>query len=159
MVKIKRVRIAAYSLITELISDIRRADLKELYMGPVDPFTAVFDSIEASALCYQVRDSRKQLLAIFGLGSVQINMEGTMATPVWFLGTNKAYDHNRAMVFYGKQFCREFIKKAGPLCNFIWAGNEPAIRYIMHMGATLYDVVPMGRNGEMFIPFLLSEVD
>ena len=158
MVKIKRVRAATESLVKELLHDIRRADLKELYMGPVDPFTAVFDSIGTSVRCYQVRDSKKQLLALFGLGSIQVDIAGTKATPIWFLGTNKAYDHNRAMVYYGKQFCNEFIKLAGPLCNFIWAGNEPAIRYIMHMGATLYGVVPMGRNGEMFVPFLLSEV-
>ena len=157
MVKIRKVRTASYSLIAELLNDIRKADLKELYMGPTDPFTAVFDSIEASRLCYQARDD-KRLLAIFGVGEMQIDVCGLKATPVWMLGTNQLSGHNRAMVYYGKQFCNEFIKTAGPLCNFIWAGNEPAIRYIMHMGATLFDVIPMGRNGEMFVPFLLSEV-
>ena len=159
MVKIKRVKIASYDLITELLADIRKPDLKELYMSSVDPFSAVFDSIENSELCYSVRDAENHLLAVFGLGSVQIDIDGTKATPIWFLGTNRAYQHNRAMVYYGKQFSNEFIKKAdGPLCNFIWCGNEPAIRYIQHLGATLLDVVPMGRNGEMFVPFVLSEV-
>ena len=157
MVKIRKVRIASYSLITELMSDIRKADLKELYMGQTDPFTAVFDSIEASRLCYQARDSQGRLLALFGVGSFKDNINGVMATPVWMLGTNKSYEHKKAMVYYGKQFCREFVK-GGPLFNFIWAGNEPAIRYIMHMGAELLDVVPMGRNGELFVPFILKEV-
>ena len=69
MVKIRRVKSASYDLITELLSDIRPPDKKELLMGPVDPFTAVLDSIEGSKHCYQVRDANKHLLAVFGVGA------------------------------------------------------------------------------------------
>ena len=111
-----------------------------------------------SKYCYVVRDKDDNMLAVFGIASVQIDVAGTTATPIWFLATNKAYLHNRALVYYGKQFSRRFIKEVGPLCNFIWAGNEPSIRYIQHLGAALMDAVPIGRNGEMFIPFVLKEV-
>ena len=158
MVKIKKLKKGTTSVIYELLSDIRRADFKELCMGPVDPFTAVLMSIDNSRRCYVVRDTQKHLLAVFGLGNAIVDVNGTKATPIWFLGTNWAYRHNKALVYYGKQFCNRFIEEVGPLCNFIWAGNEPAIRYIQHLGATLMDVVPMGRNGEMFVPFILSEV-
>lgn len=158
MVKIKRIGRPTRKLVVELLTDIRRPDLKELMMSPCEPYTAVWQSILNSRYCYVARDREDKLLSIFGLGSVRIDVEGTKATPVWFLGTNAAYRHNRALVYYGKQFCTRFIADAGPLCNYIWAGNEPAIRYIMHLGATLYDVVPMGRSGEQFVPFLLSEV-
>ena len=158
MVKIKRIYRPTQKLVWELLNDIRKADFKELCMGPVDPYTAVWQSIEDSRCCYVVRDVQRKLLAIFGLCSVQVDIADKKATPVWFLGTNWAYRHNKAMVFHGKQFCVEFIKKSGPLCNFIWAGNEPAIRYIQHLGAELMDVVPMGRSGEMFVPFILREV-
>ena len=138
--------------------DIRKPDLKELMMGPCEPYTAVWQSIMNSKCCYMVRDREENLLALFGMGNTQVEVNGTNATPVWFLGTNSAYRHNRALVYYGKQFCTRFIHDAGPLCNYIWCGNEPAIRYIQHLGATLLDVVPIGNRGEMFVPFILSEV-
>ena len=158
MVKFKRIGRPTRKLVVELLMNIRKADLKELCMGPCEPYTAVWQSIMNSTYCYVVRDKEDCLLAVFGMGSVKIDINGTPATPVWFLGTNKAYLHNRALVYYGRQFCTRFIKEAGPLCNYIWAGNEPAIRYIQHLGATLLDVVPMGNRGEMFVPFILSEV-
>lgn len=158
MVKIKRIGRPTRNLVVELLMDIRKADLKELMMGPCEPYTAVWKSIMNSRYCYVVRDRENALLAVFGINSGQIDVSGTNATPIWFLATNKAYRHNRAMVYYGKQFCTRFIAEVGPLCNFIWCGNEPAIRYIQHLGATLLDVVPLGNRGEMFVPFLLSEV-
>ena len=159
MVKIKKVMRPNRELVTELLQDIRKPDLKELLMGPVEPYDAVWQSIDNSMHCYAVRDSGKHLLAIFGLGLGRIPVAGMMATPVWFLGTNRAYRHNRALVFYGRQFCEQFINEVGPLCNYIWVGNEPALRYISHLGATLFDVVPVGRKGELFVPFVLSEVN
>ena len=158
MVKIKKVMRPNNELVKELIEDIRKPDLKELLMTPVEPFQAVWESIDNSMHCYAVRDSGKHLLAIFGIGLGRIEVANTMATPVWFLGTNRAYKHNKALVFYGRQFCERFISEVGPLCNYIWVGNEPAIRYISHLGATLFDVAPMGKNGELFVPFILSEV-
>ena len=158
MVKIKRIGLPTRKLVVELLMDIRKADLKELMMGPEEPYTAVWQSIMNSKYCYVVRDKEDSLLAVFGLGVVQIDVSGTPATPIWFLGTNKAYKHNRALVYYGRQCSVRFIKEVGPLCNFIWAGNDPAIRYIQHLGATLMDVVPMGNSGEIFVPFVLSEV-
>ena len=158
MVKIKRIGRPTRNLVVELLMDIRKADLKELMMGPEEPYTAVWQSIMNSKYCYVVRDKEDKLLAIFGIASGQIDVNGTQATPIWFLGTNGAFKHNRALVYYGKQFSERFIREAGPLCNFIWAGNEPAIRYIQHFGATLLDVAPMGKRGEMFVPFILSEV-
>ena len=158
MVKFKRIGRPTRKLVVELLMDIRKPDMKELCMGPAEPYTAVWQSIMDSQCCYVVRDREEHLLAIFGLGNAHIEVNGTQATPVWFLGTNWAYRHNRAMVHYGKQFCTQWINKVGPLCNYIWCGNEPAIRYIQHLGATLMDVVPLGRRGEMFVPFLLSEV-
>lgn len=158
MVKIKRIGRPTRKLVVDLLMDIRRPDLKELFMGPCEPYTAVWQSIMNSKYCYVVRDREDKLLAVFGLGTGKIEVGGEKATPVWFLGTNAAYRHNRALVYYGKQFCTRFIADAGPLCNYIWTGNEPAIRYIRHLGATLMDVVPMGKGGEMFVPFILSEV-
>ena len=158
MVKIKRIGRPTRKLVVELLMDIRKADLKELMMGPCEPYTAVWQSIMNSKYCYVVRDREDKLLSVFGIGTGQIDVNGTPATPIWFLGTNGAYRHNRAMVYYGKQFCERFIHEVGPLCNFIWCGNEPAIRYIRHLGATLLDVAPMGNRGELFVPFILSEV-
>ena len=158
MVKIKRIGRPTRNLVVELLMDIRKPDLKELMMGPCEPYTAVWQSIMNSKCCYMVRDREEKLLALFGMGNTQVEVNGTNATPVWFLGTNSAYRHNRALVYYGKQFCTRFIHEAGPLCNYIWCGNEPAIRYIQHLGATLLDVVPIGNRGEMFVPFILSEV-
>ena len=158
MVKIKRIGRPTRSLVVELLMDIRKADLKELMMGPCEPYTAVWQSIMNSKYCYVVRDREDKLLSVFGLGIGQIDVDGTPATPIWFLGTNGAYRHNRAMVYYGRQFCTQWCDKVGALCNFIWCGNEPAIRYIQHLGATLLDVAPMGNRGELFVPFILSEV-
>ena len=158
MVKFKRIGRPTRNLVVELLMDIRKADLKELMMGPCEPYTAVWQSIMNSKYCYVVRDREDKLLSVFGLGIGQIDVDGTPATPIWFLGTNGAYRHNRAMVYYGRQFCERFIHEVGPLCNFIWCGNEPAIRYIQHLGATLLDVAPMGNRGELFVPFILSEV-
>lgn len=138
--------------------DIRKPDLKELIMGPVEPYQSVWDSIQYSKHCYAVRDREDNLLAIFGLGAGPVDINGGRAVPIWFLGTNKAYRHNRALVYYGKQFSARFIGEVGPLCNFIWAGNEPAIRYIQHLGGQLLPLQPLGKNGEMFIPFILEEV-
>ena len=158
MVKIKRIGRPTRKLVVELLMDIRKPDLKELMMGPCEPYTAVWQSIMNSQYCYVVRDREDNLLAVFGIASGRIEICNTMATPIWFLGTNKAYRHNRALVYYGKQFCTKFIAEVGPLCNFIWCGNEPAIRYIQHLGATLFDVAPLGNRGELFVPFILSEV-
>lgn len=158
MVKIKRIRRPSQKIVIELIADIRRLDLKELYMGMADAYDAIWESIENSKYCYAVRDTDHNLLAIFGIACGQITVNGTQATPIWFLGTNKAYRHNRAMVYYGRQFCERFIHEVGPLCNFIWAGNEPSIRYIRHLGARFLDLQPLGRTGEMFVPFILEEV-
>ena len=158
MVKIKRIGRPTRKLVVELLMDIRKADLKELMMGPCEPYTAVWQSIMNSKYCYVVRDREDKLLSVFGIASGQIDVDGTPATPIWFLGTNGAFRHNRAMVYYGRQFCERFIHEVGPLCNFIWCGNEPAIRYIQHLGATLLDVAPLGNRGELFVPFILSEV-
>ena len=159
MVKIKKILRPNIELVKELIADVRKPDLKELLMGPLAPFDAVWESIDNSLHCYVVRDNQKHLLAIFGIGLGRVEVANTMATPIWFLGTNKAYKHTRALVYYGKQYCERFIDEVGPLCNFIWIGNEPSIRYISHLGATLFNVVPMGKKGEPFIPFILSEVN
>ncbi len=158
MVKFKRCKAATIPLVLELLQDIRKPDFKELMMGEYDPEKAIYMSIDNSRYCYVVRDKENNLLAITGIGNVLIDVNGTNATPVWFLGTNKAYRHNRALVYYGKQFCTRWIEEVGPLCNYIWAGNEPAIRYIQHLGATLMDVVPIGNRGESFVPFILKEV-
>jgi len=158
VVKIKRTFRPTRKLVVELLMDLRKPDLKEILMQPEEPYAAIWHSIMESRYCYVVRDREDKLLAIFGVGNEQIDVNGTPATPIWFLGTNGAYRHNRALVHYGKQFCTRFIEEVGPLCNFIWAGNEPAIRYIQHLGATLMDVIPMGNHGEMFVPFILSEV-
>lgn len=158
MVKIKRIGRPTRKLVVDLLMDIRNPDLKELMMGPDEPYTAVWQSVMNSRYCYVVRDKEDKLLAIFSIASGQIDIAAGKATPIWFLGTNGAFKHNRALVFYGRQFCVRFIKEVGPLCNFIWAGNEPAIRYIQHLGATLLDVVPIGKHGEQFVPFILSEV-
>ena len=158
MVKFKRIREPDKDIVTELLVDIRKPDLKELCMGPEEPYTAVWQSIENSEYCYAVRDREGHLLSLFGIAAGQVYINGELATPIWFLGTNRAYQHTRAMVYYGRQFCERFIHEVGPLCNFIWCGNEPAIRYIQHLGATLLNVVPMGRGGEMFVPFMLKEV-
>lgn len=157
MVKIKRIRKPG-GIPLELLGNIRRADLKELMMGPVDPETSIKESIENSKYCYVVRDKDYRLLAVFGIAAGQVDVLDTKATPIWFLGTNYAYQHNKALVYHGKEFCIRFIEEVGPLCNFIWAGNAPAIRYVQHLGATLLGVAPLGKHGEPFVPFLLSEV-
>lgn len=158
MVKIKRIREAQMPLVNELLQDLRKPDLVEMLMGPGHPDKAIFESIANSLYCYAVRDKEHNLLAITGLAAGQIDVNGTKATPVWFLGTNKAYRHDKAMVYYGRQFCTQWIEEVGPLCNFIWIGNMPALRYIRHLGARLLDAEAKGNNGEMFIPFVLSEV-
>jgi len=158
MVKIKRIGRPTRNLVVDLLMHIRRPDMKEILMCADEPYTAVWQSIMDSRYCYVVRDKEDVLLAVFGLGNCRIDVGGTKATPVWMLGTNEAYRHNRALVHYGKQFCERFIAEAGPLCNFIWAGNDPAIRYIQHLGARLLDVAPLGNKGELFVPFILSEV-
>lgn len=158
VVKIKRIWRPTREIVVELLMDLRRPDMKELMMGQREPYTAVWQSIMDSKYCYVVRDKDDNLLAIFGIASWQMSVSKEKATPIWFLGTNKAYRHNRALVYYGRQFCVRFIDEVGPLCNWIWAGNEPSIRYIQHLGAELMDVVPMGKNGELFVPFILSEV-
>ena len=142
-------------LVYELLNDLRKPDIKEILLCTDAPDRAIWESIDNSKYCYVVRDKENNLLAITGVG-VHCTVQGTPATTVWFLGTNKAYRHNRALVYYGKQFCTRWIAEVGPLCNWIWAGNEPALRYIKHLGATLLGGEMF--NGEMFIPFLLSEV-
>ena len=156
MVKFKRVKAARVPLVYELLADLRKPDMHELLLGTEAPDRAIFQSIDNSRYCYVVRDKEDNLLAITGIGKALIDVNGTKATPVWFLGTNKAYRHNRALLHYGKEFCTRWIAEVGPLCNFIWAGNEPALRYIKHLGATLLGGQMI--NNEMFIPFLLSEV-
>lgn len=156
MVKIKRFGRPTRKLVVELLMDIRKPDFKELCMVADEPYTAVWQSIMVSQYCYAVRDKEDNLLAIFGLAKGQVDVNGMKATPIWFLGTNKAYRHNRAMVHYGKQFIAEWTHKVGALCNFIWIGNEPSLRYIRHMGARLMEAAPMGKNGEFFIPFILE---
>ena len=102
MVKIKKLMRPNHEIVKELMQDIRKYDLKEMLMSPYDPFNAVWDSMERSLHCYTVRDSGKHLLAIFGVGMERIECAGTMATPVWFLGTNRAYKHNKALVYFRK---------------------------------------------------------
>lgn len=145
-------------LVYELIQDMRNPDMVELLMGPTAPDRAVYASIANSRYCLQVRDKEHNLLAIYGLAAGQISIHGTEATPIWFLGTKKAYRHNRALVHYGKEYCERWVTEAGPLCNYIWIGNEPALRYIRHLGARLLDPEPLGKNKELFIPFILSDV-
>ena len=156
MVKFKRIKAATVPLVYELLKDIRKPDLHELLLGTEAPDRAIYQSIDNSKYCYVVRDKEDNLLAITGIGKFLMDVGGTKATGVWFLGTNKAYRHNRAMVHYGKQFCTQWIAEVGPLCNWIWAGNEPALRYITHLGAKLLNTEMMNR--EPFIPFILSEV-
>lgn len=156
MVKFKRIKAARVPLVYELLQDLRKPDAEEMLLGEEAPDRVVYESIDNSRYCYVVRDKDDNLLAITGIGKAIIDVNGTKATPVWFLGTNKAYRHNRALVHYGKEFCTRWIAEVGPLCNYIWAGNEPALRYIKHLGATLLGGTMM--HGEIFIPFLLSEV-
>ena len=158
MVKFKRIKVPTMALVNELMQDMRKPDIMELLMGPVHPDQAVFESIANSRYCYAVRDKENNLLAVTGIAAGQIEVAGTMATPVWFLGTKKAYRHNRALVYYGKQFCEQWIYEVGPLCNYIWIGNEPSIRYIRHLGARLLPPEEKGKHREMFIPFILSDV-
>jgi len=156
MVKFKRIRAARVPLVYELLQDLRKPDMHELLLGMEPPDRAIYQSIDNSRYCYVVRDQEGNLLAITGLGKALIDVNGTKCTPVWFLGTNKAYRHNRAMVHFGKQFCTQWIAEVGPLCNYIWAGNEPALRYIKHLGARFCEAEMINR--ETFIPFILSEV-
>lgn len=156
MVKFKRIKAASEPLVYELLQDLRKPDAQEILLGKEAPDRVVYESIDNSRYCYVVRDKDDNLLAITGIGNAIIDVNGTKCTPVWFLGTNKAYRHNRALVHYGKEFCTRWIAEVGPLCNYIWAGNEPALRYIKHLGAKFCEAEMINR--EPFIPFILSEV-
>ena len=145
-------------LAREMLQDIREVDMFELRQFDEDVDQALIESIENSVDCYEVRTlGDERLLAVFGLGKEPLN--DALGTPVWFIGSTAAQYYPREFIVHGREVCRIFLNRSGTsLCNFIWAGNKPALRFIKRLGGKLLDLIPLGNQGEMFYPFLLKEV-
>ena len=145
-------------LARELLQDIREVDRFELQQFDEDVERALVESMDNSADCYEVRTMREAtLLAVFGLAKEALN--DALGTPVWFIGVKAAQRYPREFLLHGREVCRIFLDRSGTsLCNFIWAGNTPALHFIKRLGGKLLEPIPLGNQGEMFYPFLLKEV-
>ena len=69
---------------------------------------------------------------------------------IWALGTDKLFTVPRDMLKEGRKIVADFLEKVPALGNWIGADNIYSINWLKHMGFSISEPTPRGRNGEMF---------
>nr|DAG29450.1 MAG TPA: internal virion protein A [Caudoviricetes sp.] len=76
---------------------------------------------------------------------------------VWMLATRFIQTHKQDLVREGRIIMATYLEKYKKLYNYISIANEPALRYIVALGAELYPPQKWGREGELFVPFVIKQ--
>jgi len=133
-----------------LAEHLRKADRKELAasVGREKTVRQVLeDAVRASARLWVFAEADGTPLAVFGAAPLP---QG--ASP-WMLGTDRAANHPRTLVAWGRKYARRMLDEYGRLLNFVDARNTTSVRWLRRIGFRIHPPVPYGPEGVMFHPF------
>ena len=133
-----------------LATHLRDQDQAELSASHGDNYHQVIkDSVQHSSEVWALLvDGR--LMFIAGVG--EVSLLSSTGSP-WLLGTTLIVKHPKVFLSYTRKIIKDMQKTHQTLVNFVDVRNTVAIRYLKHMGFTLYDAVPYGRLKKLFYPF------
>lgn len=125
---------------------LREADRREVAaLGFDPPGKAVLASFYSSDVAFTgLIDGDPSMM--FGVAAPLWSGTGL----VWALGTDHCTKHPKEMLLYGKKKVMELLELCPVLENYCDARYTAAHRWLEHIGFTLSEPVPHGRNGELF---------
>lgn len=138
--------------VMHIAAGLREADRQELIAarGPLVHFPdALARAVLLSSHTWVAEDDEGPI-AIFGVAPVSL-LDG-VGSP-WFLSTERAYDHPRALVSGGRHYLSRMRAHYPELFNYVDARNERSIRWLGRLGFTLRPAVPYGNLGLPFHKF------
>jgi hypothetical protein len=135
-----------------IADNMRKADVDELMaMSGSTPQEAIEKSLGSSDWCF-VGLADEVPMCAFGVGTV--SLLSRVGVP-WLLGTKAIETHYRAFA-RGSVMWRDYMKaRYDMLVNAVDARNTLSKRWLMWLGFTLSEAVPMGVSKLPFHPFEL----
>lgn len=124
---------------------MRAHDIAEVTALGVTPEQATIHSVTLSDEAYTgLVDG--EVAMVFGYVDNMLKDEGE----IWALGTDRLFTVPRDMLKEGRRVVADFLGKCPALGNWIGADNIYSINWLKHLGFTISEPTPRGRNGEMF---------
>ncbi len=130
-----------------IADNMREQDVKEVLALGHKPYEALVypvthDDAQTFTLFYD-----KEPVLMFGTVS-----EGMGVARLWMLATDKAFTRPQKLAFLSKQWTDTLQKPYNYLYNYVWLGNEKAIRLLQYLDCK-FDKVPITRKNLNFIKF------
>lgn len=133
-----------------LSENLRDADALEASLASGLPLLTVLQSSAVVSPDAALVEVDGVPAAVFGTVPVTPKVHG-----VWLLGTDAITEHWIPTLRVSRGLIRALFLSSGAdfLFNFTHHENATHIRWLRWVGAELFDPVPYGINGELFIPF------
>lgn len=136
--------------ITHIAENMRVADIAEVWsMSRHTPADAIERGLNISQHSSVVMVDDEPCAV---LGLVQLDMLTGTGVP-WLLGTDHAVKHRRTFLKYSKCGIEQMLSICPQLFNYVHADNEVSVNWLQHMGFTIDNPEPMGRDCELFHRF------
>lgn len=134
---------------------MRQADQDEVraIRGDVSMKEALDECVLASSHCW-VAAQGAEPFAIFGVMPISL-LHGTAAP--WMLGTELASRLPRVLIREGRRYSRRMLDTYPYLINMVDARYTSSIRWLQHIGYTVFEAEPYGRRGELFNRFEMKK--
>lgn len=141
--------------IDHVAANMRPADTAEVLAirGPgVSMKDALAECVLVSNSCWVA--AAPEPFAIFGVMPVSL-LHGIGAP--WMLGTALAAKHPRTLVREGRRYSLRMLEVYPYLINMVDARYTSSVRWLRHIGYTVFQPEPYGRCGELFHRFEMKK--
>lgn len=142
-------------LIEALAADMRQADIDEIWASNHHtPIQSLMDGWKLSnfSVVVMVNDEPCVMLGLV----IRDILTGT-GVP-WLLGTESALKYKRQFFTQVPVVIDEMLNICPKLFNYVYIKNKISIKWLRHIGFTLDEPLPYGRDGELFHKFHLERV-
>lgn len=137
-VLIKKMDVSMNKFMEDMLLNIRKSDLEEFYDLGGDNFKGeLMNSILSSTECYCALSDKDEVLAIYGIVAMDINI-------VWALGTTRFKQYKREFLVKSLSTIRNWLEKYGEMSNVVSVKNEDSIRWLSWLGAEFKEPVNGG---------------
>lgn len=136
--------------IAELSNTMRQEDKDEIWhLARLSPMAALVMSYDLSKVCYTTLvDNRVAIIG--GVGSHPTEKE--VGVP-WMLASPLLKEIRRDFIKEIRDWVWELSRGYKMLRNVAWSKNETHIRWLKWMGFEMGEGMPLGPDGEIYIPF------
>jgi hypothetical protein len=131
---------------------MRQADREECRALGRTPKEALRMGLKASLYSLSAIEDDGGVTAMFGL--TVVSALGGVARP-WFLGTDRVFEHQRALLCTGPKIIHWWTSEFPRLENIVSVDNHAAIRLLRHWGARVGGAIET-HKGVDFVPFTIQ---